>query len=195
MVFLYLTGLVYGNKIMFVSKDQRVWFEVELFKNDLQVSSNKFKKRQIFFKSGDNVYQNRLGARIYVLDDEKIQYDDPNHHLKFNLYREASYESFNRNSQNQRSYKTPVNTQQLEGTWYTKELNRKLALLSTREGFKIKFSGTTDWVEYVYDKVNDQFTDANGNFYEFTSLTTAQWVSKDKNRFVIIEKTSDVVDY
>jgi hypothetical protein len=190
-----LTHALFGNKIMFASKDQTVWFEVELIKNDLLVRSNKFRKQQVFYSIKKNVYENKLGAIIKVLDDEKIQYDDPNHRLKFNLYRDKLHETILPEFNINRLSLTLVNTQQLEGTWYNKELRKKLAILSTRDGFKIKFSGSVDWVEFAYDRVNDKFIDSKGNHYSFQSLSNAEWISFDGKNKVKIEKISDTVDY
>lgn len=193
---LLCTLSAFGNRILFASKDQTVWFEVELLKNDLVVKSNKFRRQQIFYPVQKNLYENRLGARIIVLDDDKIQYDDPNHRLKFNLYRDKSYEPIiNPGVANGRGAVSSLNTQQLEGTWFAKELNKKLALLSTREGFKIKFSGSVNWVDFTYDKINDKFADQKGNYYVFSSLNMADWISSDRSQRVVIEKISDTVEY
>ncbi|HMP31806.1 MAG TPA: hypothetical protein PKD85_19545 [Saprospiraceae bacterium] len=146
---------LYSNKIVFASKDNTVWFEIEKSRNDLIVHSNKFRKKQVFFNKGQNLYENNLRARIKVVNDDVIEYDDPNHRLRFRLYREETVQV----GSNSSPRKIEMNTTQLEGTWYNEALNKKLAVLSTRDGFKIKFTGTVHWVEFMYDRERDLFID------------------------------------
>jgi hypothetical protein len=181
----------FGNKIVFASKDNTVWFEVEKSRDDLLVQSNKFRKRQVFTNKGNNRYINNLGAQIIVVNDETIEYDDPNHRLKFRLYRESVAEV----TRIQPSRTSEMNTTQLEGTWASQDLNKKLALVSTRDGFKIKFSGTSNWVHFVYNKDTDLFVDEKGNKYVFNSLTEAEWHSAIDVRKVKISKIANEIEY
>lgn len=185
---------VFGNKIIFASKNNTVWFQVEKSKNDLIVESNKFKRKQLFYLVKNNLFENKLGATIQVLNDEEILYDDPNHRLKFKLYREeiASKED---PIATPRSNGLEMNTTQLEGTWFSDSVNKKLAIVSTRNGFKIKFSGASQWTDFEYNKEGDYFFDAKGNKYTFKSLNEAEWIAFDARRRINITRVSNSIEY
>lgn len=185
---------VFGNRIIFASKNNKVWFQVEKSKNDLIVESNKFKRKQLFYLVKNNVFENKLGATIQVLNDEEILYDDPNHRLKFKLYREEIAPKEDPRAMT-RSNGLEMNTTQLEGTWFSNSVNKKLAIVSTRNGFKIKFSGATQWTDFEYNKDSDYFFDAKGNKYSFKSLNEAEWIAADDSRKIIITRVSNSIEY
>lgn len=185
---------VFGNKIIFASKNNTVWFQVEKSKNDLIVESNKFKRKQLFYLVKNNLFENKLGATIQVLNDEEILYDDPNHRLKFKLYREEITLKVDPRA-TPRSSGLEMNTTQLEGTWFSDSVNKKLAIVSTRNGFKIKFSGANQWTDFEYNKEGDYFFDAKGNKYTFKSLNEAEWVASDARRKINITRVSNSIEY
>jgi hypothetical protein len=85
-------------------------------------------------------------------------------------------------------------TRNLEGTWSSNSPARELALVHTREGFKIKYRGDTNWVSYTRTE-NDTYTDDQGNTYSYKSPTVLEWRSIRDNKKIVLRKQSNEVNY
>jgi hypothetical protein len=80
----------------------------------------------------------------------------------------------------------------IEGT-YQSDNNRLIAIVSTRDGFKAKFSGERTWKNYVRN--GDTFFDSDGNSYIRSNDNVLIWKGKYSGNTIRLEKIDDEVRF
>lgn len=79
------------------------------------------------------------------------------------------------------------------GTYAVKGSKETVVITDTREGFKAKFSGSKNWVNYTKAS-NTEYIDEKGNKYTLIG-NTLNWISKDGKKNYILKKISDEIKY
>lgn len=96
----------------------------------------------------------------------------------------------------ERSSRNNLSLKELEGTWKSDRPDRELVILQTRDGFKVKFSGERDWVDFAQQSQDQSiFRDKKGNEYRYLNNGDLEWRSYKGDGGVIIRKISSTLKF
>lgn len=82
-----------------------------------------------------------------------------------------------------------LNTQQLEGTWLVRELNRKIVISPTRDGIKARFIDELNWQTYAL--LDNSLVAPSGSRYIPQSSTILIWKHHSDQLTLTLEKISN----
>lgn len=222
---LVLPFLMSANHIegKFTSTDHHVRVKIKDYRHGIKIKGLVSRHYVKFRYVRTNTYADYYGNMVKVVGPHKVVFRSSNWSDKISLYRQGheprikykrrnpgkSYgdndwdegNTYGRNNNTTygrkfNSNESYINVSQLEGTWESKRPNKEVAILETRQGFKVKFSGDRKWTNFESTaQDNTSFSDRKGNKYYVISSNEMEWSDRKGNKIIRIRKISNDVRY
>lgn len=196
-----------NSTITFVSLNIDVLLDVEKSNNRLLVYDHILNASTVFHRTNGSLYTNEYGDEIIWRNSRSINFRPKRwrNFISLEVVRNADIViEVKKNHKINNLSKTPHNTSfkdeiinlsLLEGTWQSQNPEKSLVLLSTRDGFKVKFLGGSKWTNFYITDQKNTFKDDKDNLYFFNSYKEGTWHAKDNELLVNISKVSNDLRY
>lgn len=183
-----------GRTLMFISRRSNEYIRFEKIYNDRSrghCNDDYYDPYDYPDKNGKYKNKNKGRSRDKNYDDDDEYGDD---------YR--NFKDYDDNYLSKKNDKSKVESrtkiidhlnESINGTYEVKGSKETVAITDTREGFKAKFSGSKNWVNYTRIS-NKEFEDEKGNKYILNGKNL-NWISKDSKKNFYLEKISDDIKY
>jgi hypothetical protein len=186
------------SKIIYRDARNRNFVSLYLADRSKSNQQNRYRDFDDRHERGDRNYyrDDRYRTEVRSSDADRginLDFDDRQSNNRRNDYDEDWTLEKSKNNNVRRFTNNDFNL--LEGTWKSDGRSENLALVSTREGFKIKYSGTSKWYDFSIQKDGLSFRDDKGNTYSFSDFSTGVWTSENGMNTIRIIKISSSVSY
>lgn len=206
-IFTLNASLARNNSITFISQNADMLIDVNKSGNRLYVYDHIINASSTYIRINASLYENDFGDQINWRSNKLIDFRPKRwrNFVTLEVVRNADIviEVKKRrrvipqpqiNSRNS-FIEEVTNLSILEGTWVSENPEKSLVLLATRDGFKVKFTGSNRWVDFYTTDQPNVFKDERDNSYHFNSYKDATWQSKDNGWSVDIKKVSSEFKY
>ncbi len=121
-------------------------------------------------------------GRGYDFEERDRRFDGPRHDDRF--------------YQRQPTHRSAASlSQEIEGTWYSPQLNETVLILNDRGDLKVKIRGKTDWVRFSPTSFG-VYQDRKSNIYTFNNDGTLTWSDRTNGgRTFTLRKESDQIKW